>query len=237
MLHLALRGCRRQPAFLGDHDRACLLAVASALARRLQVAVHAYALLDDRIHLLASAADGAAPVRLWRQMLACHRLAWRRRHRRPPPDWLDSLRVSGVDSVRQLLVVHRFIENLPVSAGLVHAPAHYRWSSARASLGTRLDRLLTWHPAFLALAATPGQRALVWSGWLARDGEDVPRRLAGCLARDQALGAPALAGMLARLAAPAAIDGAAGDDQGAGPGALRTSHSANTAAVTNMIRL
>ncbi|MBX3724561.1 MAG: hypothetical protein KF823_01410 [Xanthomonadales bacterium] len=169
--------------------------------------------------------------------MAVHRLAWRRRHGRPPPAWLDVLRACRVDSVRHLLVVHRFIENLPLSDGIVHAPAHYRWSSARASLGARLDPLLTWHPAFLALATTPGQRALVWSGWLARDGEDAPRRLGGCLVRDQALGTPALARMLARLSESASAAGARGAAQGAGSLPPRTSQRANSAAVTNIIRL
>lgn len=196
--HLSARGCHRAPAFLDDRDRTCLLALAAGLSRRLAVAIHAYVLLDDRIHLLASATDPGAPVRLLRRLLACHGLAWRRRHGRPAPAWLQQLRACRVDSVRQLFVLHRFLELLPVASGLAQAPGNYRWSSARASLGCRHDPLLTWHPAFLALAATPAQRALAWSGWLGRSVGGQPRRLGPCLLRDRALGQPGFALLLER---------------------------------------
>lgn len=197
-LHLSARGCHRAPGFLDDRDRTCLLALAAGLSRRLAVAIHAYVLMDDRIHLLASAAEPGAPVRLLRRLFACHGLAWRRRHGRPAPAWLQQVRACRVDSVRQLFVLHRFLELLPVDSGLAQAPVNYRWSSARASLGCRHDPLLTWHPAFLALAATPARRALAWSGWLGRQGAGQPRRLGPCLLRDRALGQPGFAMLLER---------------------------------------
>lgn len=197
-VHLSVRGCHRTPAFLDDRDRACLHALATGLSRRQAVAVHAYLLMDDRIHLLASAADPGAVVHLLRHLLACHDLAWRRRHGRPAPAWLRQARANRVDSIRQLFVLHRFLERLPVASGLAQAPVNYRWSSARASLGCRHDPLLTAHPAFLALAATPAQRALAWSAWLGREEGGRPRRLGSCLLRERALGQPGFALLLAR---------------------------------------
>lgn len=202
--HLSLRGCARQPAFRDDRDRRCLLALAAGLARRAGVAVHAYALLDHRIHLLVSAPRSADAADFLRGLLACHRLAWRRRHGFPPPAWLCEGRQCQVDSLRQLLVVHRFIETLPVAEGLAAAPGGYRWSSGRASLGLGDDRLLSRHPALPGPAAAGPAPAPDWADWLARAERAGPRALGPCLWRDHALGAPGLAVLRVRLPPAAA---------------------------------
>lgn len=63
-----------------------------------------------------------------------------------------------VDSEAYVIACYRYIEMNPVRAGLVAHPRDYPWSSFRANAEGTRDPMLTPHPEYLALGATPEER-------------------------------------------------------------------------------
>lgn len=121
--------------------------------RRQPVAMHGWAILPDRIILLATPAQPQGLARLvqglGRQMAACmvHGRVFHERYRSTLVDdaWLTDCLV--------------WAESLAASQGLVDAPACWPWSSAQEHLGLRMDAgLLTDHPAYWGLGNTPFAR-------------------------------------------------------------------------------
>ncbi len=126
------------------------------------VALHAYVLMPDHLHLLATpAADGA----LGAALQALGRRYVRRfnlRHQRRGTLWQGRFRCAVLDPARHLAACARYVETNPVRAGIVAAAADYPWSSHAHHLGLRRDPLITEHEAMWALGNTPFERQAAW---------------------------------------------------------------------------
>lgn len=155
-----------------------------AETRRRPVALHGWAILPERIILLATPTHAQALPQLvqalGRQMAArmIHGRVFHERYRSTLVDhaWVPACLV--------------WAESLPVSQGLVDAPIHWPWSSAREHVGLRVDAgLLTDHPAYWALGNTPFARQARYQQLLqtgTTESETV--RIEGALSSQWALG-------------------------------------------------
>ena len=72
--------------------------------------------------------------------------------------WEGRYRSSLVDSDRYVLTCMRYIELNPVRAGLVSEPELVRWSSYRYHALGEADALVSPHPLYVALGASPRDR-------------------------------------------------------------------------------
>ena len=72
-----------------------------------------------------------------------------------------------IDSERYWFTCVRYVELNPVRAGLVNEPEHYRWSSYRAHVLGAEDSVLSMHPLYLRLGATPEERQQAWRAGIA----------------------------------------------------------------------
>jgi putative transposase len=151
-MHVTQRGVNRAATFYDDADRRHYLAGLARAARRFDVAVHAYALMTNHVHLLVSASCAGAVSKALRQSSGCYVQTFNHRHARTGTLWEGRFRSSAVDSDAYVLAVYRYIELNPVRAGITDRPETYRWTSARANLGLTADPLITPHPTFLALS-------------------------------------------------------------------------------------
>lgn len=186
-LHLVqLRGHSGRTVFADDGDRGAFLAFLREAARRSDVAVHAYALLDDGVCLLATPREAAGLGRLMQSLGRSYGAAFNRRHGRSGTLWEGRFRSCIVDADALLLAAMVYVESRPVSAGLVHAAVDWTWSSAAHHIGRRRDPLLVDHPRYWQLGNTPFERerahtvALEQSGEVAEDdrfGEGLRRAL------------------------------------------------------------
>jgi len=61
-----------------------------------------------------------------------------------------------------VLHCHRYIELNPVRARMTDDPTAYLWSSCASHCGLRQEAILSPHPEFTTLAATPEARAEVY---------------------------------------------------------------------------
>ena len=180
-LHYVLQtGHNGQVVFADDADREAFLAMLRDAARAAGVAVHAYALLDDAVHLLAvpGRADGLGRLMqsLGRQYVA----AYNRRHGRSGSLWAGRFRCAPIDATACGYAAMLEIESAPVAKGLAADAGTYAWSSAGHHLGRRRDPLINDHPAYWAIGNTPFERELVHAHHLseAHPGLPLPLSLA-----------------------------------------------------------
>jgi len=170
-LHITQRGVNRCAVFLDDEDRYDYLRLLGHYAARNDLAIHAYVLMGNHVHLLVSAPRvGAASATLHRST-QCYVQAFNHRHRRTGTLWEGRFKSCLVATDRYLLNVYRYIERNPVRAGMVGAPTDYAWSSVHANLGLRLDSLVAPHPCLLALGDNAQSRGVAYREWL-HSGED-----------------------------------------------------------------
>lgn len=164
--HIIQRGNNRQPIVLDDGDREALMALIAELARKHRVALHAWVLMDNHFHLLATP-ETAEGVPLWMQDVGrSYVRRFNNRHRRSGTLWEGRYKSTVVQTEAYLLACMAYIELNPVRAGMVADPRDYPWSSHLANIGQRTDRHLVPHPVYWALGNTPFAREAAYAQWV-----------------------------------------------------------------------
>ena len=161
--HVIQRGNNRQAIFDSDADRRYLLSLLAEYAIKFQVAIHAYVLMGNHTHLLATpeTADG-----LPQMMQAVGRRYVRyfnSAQGRSGTLWEGRYRSTLIETERYLLTCMAYIDLNPVRAGLVASPADYPWSSHAHHIGQRYDSLVTPHALVWALGNTPFAREAAYA--------------------------------------------------------------------------
>jgi putative transposase len=186
---VALRGHNGGAAFTDDADRADFLGMLRQAAPEQGVAIHAYALLDTELRLLATPARDEALGRLMQSLGRRYVLAFNRRHGRRGTLWEGRFRSGIIDASEWLLDATVLVEDLPVQRGLVADAADWPWSSALHHLGRRRDAVVTEHGAYWNLGNTPFERELAHARLLAHGlASERANALEQALARGHALG-------------------------------------------------
>ncbi|MFI4926448.1 MAG: REP-associated tyrosine transposase [Burkholderiales bacterium] len=209
--HIIQRGNNRQPIFSGTADYELLLSLIDEHARKQQVAVHAYVLMSNHFHLLATpeTADGIPQMMqaVGRRYVRNYNL----RQARTGTLWEGRYRSTLIQAERYLLACMVYMDLNPVRAGMVADPADYPWSSYLHYIGRRTDKLITPHPLFWELGNTPFARDVAY-GALVRAGIREKDRLAltDATLRGWALGEPDYVADLQRRTERRVVMGQAG---------------------------
>ncbi len=143
--HIIQRGNRRQRTFFKETDHLLYLTLMSKYCAYFQTDVWAYCLMPNHVHLIAvpGATDnlrlaiGEAHQHYTR--VINHRQRWKGHL------WQDRFRSYPMD-IRHMLTAVKYIELNPVNAGMCSKPEDYPWSSARAHLSGKDDRLVKVKP-------------------------------------------------------------------------------------------
>jgi putative transposase len=127
--HVVQRGNNREACFLEPENYQYYLELWEEVSRRYGLAVHAWCLMTNHIHFLAtpSGVDGLSNT--LRVVGSRYAQYINRKYRRTGTLWEGRHRSSLVQSERYFLTCSRYIELNPVRAGLVKRPEEYRWSS------------------------------------------------------------------------------------------------------------
>jgi putative transposase len=143
--HITQRGNRRLQTFFCDDDYREYLTLMADSCRRYDVAVWAYCLMPNHVHLIA-VPEQADSFR--RALGEAHRRYTR--HVNFREQWRGHLwqeRFASFPlSENHLLAAARYVELNPLRAGLVKEPWSYKWSSARAHAEGRDDNLVRVGP-------------------------------------------------------------------------------------------
>ena len=158
-LHYVMqRGHNGQSVFVDDLDRQAYLTMLHEAATQHGVAVHAYALLDVGVHLLATPREAESLSRTMQSLGRRFVAASNRRHHRSGTLWEGRFRAGLIDGDTFGLDALLLVESQPVLAGLVTAASDWPWSSAQHHLGRRRDPRVTEHGAYWRLGNTPFER-------------------------------------------------------------------------------
>lgn len=161
--HVLQRGNNRQPVFMDDADRLRYLALLGDAASRFKVAVHAYVLLDNHVHLLLTPADGVGLAQAMQALGRAYVRYFNDRHARSGTLWEGRYRSAPLEAGTYLLPCLVWLDTHPVRAGLASDPSGYAWCSHGHYVGHRVDRLITPPEAYWALGNTPFAREAAYA--------------------------------------------------------------------------
>lgn len=160
--HVVQRGNNREDCFFAEADYAAYLQWLRRAACTYRVAVHAYVLMTNHVHLLVTPGLEGGVSRMM-QYLGRHYVQYiNKTYRRSGTLWERRFHASVVETEAFLLKLQRYIELNPVRAGIVKAPEQYKWSSAKGHLSPADGALIVDHEVYVRLGATPSARVLAY---------------------------------------------------------------------------
>jgi len=127
--HIVQRGNNREACFIEPENYLYYLELWQELSRRYGVAVHAYVLMTNHIHFLATPETETALSNTMKVVGSRYAQYINKKYRRTGTLWEGRHRSSLVQSDRYLLTCMRYIELNPVRASMVDRPEVYQWSS------------------------------------------------------------------------------------------------------------
>jgi REP element-mobilizing transposase RayT len=178
VVHVTARGNRRQDIYTDAIDHRRFEAGVADACERFEVRCLAYCEMRNHYHLLLF---GEQPElsRAMHRINGCYAQWFNRRHGLDGHLFQDRFHGAAVTSDVHLLLLFRYILMNPVRAGICAAPADWRWSSYRATVG--LERA----PAFLDVAwvlelfdPLPTRAPATFAAFVADDAEAVLRLVA-----------------------------------------------------------
>ncbi len=158
LAHIVQRGHSREPAFFEDNDYHAYLGWLAEAATRYECAVHAYVLMTNYIHILATPKDKHG-ISLMIQYIGRRYVPYiNASYGTSGTIWEGRYKASLIHDEQYLLTCMRYIELNPIRADMTKSPGHYRWSSYRSNAQGKEDKLLTAHPLHLSLGKTNASR-------------------------------------------------------------------------------
>lgn len=188
-LHIVQRGHNRKPCFFAPHDREAYLHRLRIALDTADVALHAYCLMTNHVHLLITPSAVAAVPELMMSLGRRYVQYINRRYGRTGTLWDSRYKSSLIEAETYLFACHRYIEMNPVRAGLVDDPAAYRWSSYRSNALGRYDHLVTPRLEYVALGDCELERKDAYKELFQRGLDDPStREIRDAIDRGRALG-------------------------------------------------
>ena len=173
-LHIVQRGVNRQDCFLKTDDYRSYLAALLETSTHYGVAVHAYVLMTNHVHLLVSPMSDDGASRMMQQLGRKYVSYFNKSHARTGTLWEGRFKSSVIDSSHYLFACHRYIELNPVRAGIATTPGDYEWSRYRSNALGHFYEYVTPHIEYYALGKDKAERCRKYQRLFvgAHDGDD-----------------------------------------------------------------
>lgn len=143
--HVVQRGHNRQACFYADEDYRFYIQSLNDARQRYDVAVHAYCLMTNHVHLLMTPMTTSGISRVMQSVGRKYVQYINKTYRRSGTLWEDRHKASLIQADDYLLRCYRYIEMNPVQAQMVNHPGEYPWSSYRYHAYGEVDPLITPH--------------------------------------------------------------------------------------------
>jgi putative transposase len=164
--HVIQHGNDRQQIFRDADDHAIFLKWLREASRQFKVAIHAYALMPDHLHLLATPSDESGLGRMM-QWIGRHYVPYfNQKYSRSGTLWQGRYKATVIESERYFMACSAYIELNPVRTGLAYAPQDYPWTSYAHHVGIHLNPVITDHALYWALGNTPFSREAAYRNLL-----------------------------------------------------------------------
>ncbi|MFC5521275.1 transposase [Polaromonas jejuensis] len=161
--HIIQRGNNRQAIFSSAADYQMLLALLDENTQKFGVALHAYVLMSNHFHLLATPGTAEGLPQMMQAVGRRYVRYFNDSQGRSGTLWEGRYRSTLIETDRYLLACMAYIDLNPVRAGLVGEAKDYPWSSHGHYAGLRSDRMVTPHPLFWTLGNTPFAREAAYA--------------------------------------------------------------------------
>jgi len=161
--HIIQRGNNRQAIFASVADYQMLLDLLAENAKKFEVAIHAYVLMSNHFHLLATPQTSNGLPQMMQAVGRRYVRHFNDAQKRSGTLWEGRYKSTLIQTDRYLLACMAYIDLNPVRAGLVAQACDYPWSSYGNYAGLRNDKLITPHPLVWELGNTPFAREAAYA--------------------------------------------------------------------------
>lgn len=152
------RGNNLQPIFADAQDYACMKDLLREMGRRFAVELHAYILLPNQLHLLATPETADSLPQFMQAVGRSYVRYFNNRHGRTGTLWEGRYRCTVLQAEQWLMATMVSMDLNPVRDGLVQRAVDWPWSSYAHNAGLQSDALISPHALFWALGNTPFAR-------------------------------------------------------------------------------
>ena len=157
--HIIQQGRDGQQIFFEEQDYQYFHDCLDAAAYNYRLKVHAYVLMPNHVHILATPGNSDSVSRTTQSIGRNYVQYFNECYNGSGTLWEGRYRATVVDSASYLLTCSRYIELNPVRNGLVKKPGDYRWSSYAHNAGVTIDEMITASREYLKLGANDRERA------------------------------------------------------------------------------
>ena len=161
-VHVIQRGNDRSACFFAEDDYRYYLQALDDGRQRHAVAVHAYVLMTNHVHVLMTPSNAEGISRLMQSVGRRYVQYINTTYRRSGTLWEGRHKASLVQAEDYLLSCYRYIEMNPVRAQMVAHPADHPWSSYRYHAYGERDRIIQDHELYYQLAGDRETRMRVY---------------------------------------------------------------------------
>jgi putative transposase len=160
--HIIKRGNNRSAIFSRADDYRQFLNFLREAASRRATAIHAFALMTNHVHIIATPDDTGSVPSMMKELGERYSQYFNAQYVRTGTPWDGRYRAFLLVDERYCLTCLRYVELNPVRAGIVTQAEDYEFSTyATHALGRRLDWVQP-HPVFAALGRSDIERAAVY---------------------------------------------------------------------------
>ncbi|MDO6763758.1 transposase [Agarivorans sp. 1_MG-2023] len=127
-------------------------------AKKYDVAIHAWVLMTNHVHLLCTPSTATAISQMMQSLGRMYVLYFNRRYQRSGTLWEGRFKSCLIESEAYFMQVCRYIELNPVRANMVSDPADYSWSSYQCSALGKRSSLQSEHELYVRLGHSQTER-------------------------------------------------------------------------------
>ncbi len=157
-VHIVQRGHSREPVFFEIEDYQAYLCWLKEASERYDCKVHAYVLMTNHIHILATP-EAKNSISLMMQYIGRQYVPYiNNTYGSSGSIWEGRYKSNIIHDEAYLLTCMRYIELNPVRADMVKSPGAYRWSSYQANAQGKDNEIINYHLLYKSLGRTKAQR-------------------------------------------------------------------------------
>ena len=157
-LHVIQRGNNRESIFAAEEDYRRYLRYLRHAAEEQGLAIHAYVLMTNHVHLLVTPGTESAVSKTMQSVGRRYVQYFNHTYGRTGTLWEGRYKSTLIDSEAYLFTCMRYIEMNPVRAAMIERTDDYRWSSYRRNALGELDAMVSPHPLYQGLGRADSDR-------------------------------------------------------------------------------
>jgi len=156
--HIIQQGRDWQQVFFEEQDYQYFRDCLDAAAYNYGLKVHAYVLMPDHVHILATPGASDSVSRTVQSVGRNYVQYYNECYTGSGSIWEGRYRATVLDEKQYLLTCSRYIELNPARGGLVKHPRDYRWSSYAHNAQGKADEMITAHREYQRLGDNDKER-------------------------------------------------------------------------------